>query len=135
MADKRLIKKTENDIVHRMMSTRQYYYENLSTIPSVSKYFIKDTATNSTISTLDENFVMFLEKNDLFITKGTPWHILDIDTDRRQIIVEPSEEISAAIPDWEGEEIPTSFEVSQKVGQIRQRIADGKDHIKEAEEM
>ena len=133
MADKRLIKKTENDIVHRMMSTRQYYYENLSTIPSVSKYFVKDTATNSTISTLDENFVMFLEKNDLFITKGTPWHILDIDTDRRQIIVEPSEEISAAIPDWEGEEIPTSFEVSQKVGQIRQRIADGKDHIKEAE--
>lgn len=134
MADRRLLKKAEHGTIHRMSPTREYYYSNLSTIPSVEKFFVKDAASNKIISTLDEDFVAFLETSDMFITKGTPWRILDIDQDRRQIVVEATEEISAAIPDWEGEEIPTSFEVCQKVGELRDRIVKGKLSIKEAEE-
>ena len=128
MHDKGLIR-FSNDTVQRSMLTRMYYYENLSTIPSVRKFFVKDAASNTNISTLDEDFVMFLEKNDLFITKGVPWRVLDIDTDRGQMIVEPSQEINAAVPDWEGEEIPTSFEVAQRVGQLRRQILSGERHV------
>lgn len=134
MADRRLLKKTERGTIHRMSPTREYYYSNLSMIPSAEKFFVKDAASNKIISTLDEDFVAFLENDDMFITKGTPWRVLDIDRDRRQIIVEPTEEISAAIPDWEGEEIPTSFEVCQKVGELRDMIVKGKLSMKEADE-
>jgi len=128
MNDKGLIR-FSNDTVQRTMLTRMYYYENLSTIPSTRKFFVKDAASNTNISTLDEDFVMFLEKNDLFITKGVPWRVLDIDPDRGTLVVEPSQEINAAVPDWEGEEIPTSFEVAQRVGQLRRQILSGERHI------
>lgn len=133
MNDKRLLKKTENGMIHRMSGTRMYYYEHLSTIPSVEKFMVRDAATNKVISTLDEDFVAFLEHQDMFITKGVPWRILDIDPDKRMIVVEATEDISAAIPDWEGEEIPTSYEICQKVGEIRDKIAKGKLSIREAD--
>ncbi len=124
MEDKRLLKKTEHGTLHKMVSTRMYYYEHLSTIPSVQKYLVKDAATNKIISTLDENFVSFFENNEMFITKGLPWRILDIDNDKKIVVVEAADDISAAIPDWEGEEIPTSYEVAQTVGRIRREISD-----------
>lgn len=134
MNDKRLLKKTEQGIIHKMSGTRMYYYEHLSTIPSVEKFMVRDAATNKVISTLDEDFVAFLEHQDMFITKGVPWRILDIDPDKRMIIVEATEDISAAIPDWEGEEIPTSYEICQKVGELRDKIAKGKLSIREADD-
>ncbi len=98
-----------------------YYFENLSTIPSETKYFVKNTVTNSNISTLDEDFVAsYLEKNSVFITRGVPWRVLDVRD--REVIVEPSQDISAAVPDWVGEEIPVPFEVSQSVGELRRRV-------------
>ncbi|MEM3690758.1 MAG: DEAD/DEAH box helicase, partial [Candidatus Micrarchaeia archaeon] len=49
----------------------EYYFENLSTIPSESKYFVKSAVTNSNISTLDEAFVAsYVEPGSVFITKG-----------------------------------------------------------------
>ncbi|MEM3431279.1 MAG: DEAD/DEAH box helicase [Candidatus Micrarchaeia archaeon] len=131
MEDKRLLKKNGN-MLQRMSSTRLYYYEHLSTIPSVEKFLVKDAATNKIISTLDEDFVSFFETNELFITKGVPWRILDIDNERRIVVVEAADDISAAIPDWEGEEIPTSYEVAQTVGKLRTTI---KELLKESEDI
>ncbi len=135
MEDKRLLKKNGN-LLQRMSSTRLYYYEHLSTIPSVEKFLVKDAATNKIISTLDEDFVSFFETNELFITKGVPWRILDIDNERRIVVVEAADDISAAIPDWEGEEIPTSYEVAQTVGKLRSDVMEllkGEDGSKNAE--
>ncbi|MEM4134147.1 MAG: DEAD/DEAH box helicase [Candidatus Micrarchaeia archaeon] len=131
MEDKRLLKKNGN-MLQRMSSTRLYYYEHLSTIPSVEKFLVKDAATNKIISTLDEDFVSFFETNELFITKGVPWRILDIDNERRIVVVEAADDISAAIPDWEGEEIPTSYEVAQTVGKLRTSV---KELLKESEDI
>jgi ATP-dependent Lhr-like helicase len=98
-----------------------YYFENLSTIPSKNKYFVKNAVTNSNISTLDEAFVAsYVERSSIFITRGVPWKVLDVRD--REIIVEPSQDISAAVPDWEGEEIPVPFEVAQSVGELRRRV-------------
>jgi len=98
-----------------------YYFENLSTIPSESKYFVKNAVTNSNISTLDEAFVAsYVEKGSVFITRGVPWKVLDVQD--REIIVEPSQDISAAVPDWVGEEIPIPFEVAQRVGGLRRAV-------------
>lgn len=113
---------TEDDVVRRTALTRPYYYKNLSTIPSVKKFAMRDAATNLIISHLDESFVVPLERGDLLITKGLPWRVLDINPSAAEIIVEQSEDLFAAIPDWEGEEIPTSYEIAQAVGELKTRL-------------
>jgi len=104
--------------------TRDYYYENLSMIPDRRKYFVKSAVTNSNVAMLDEEFVAnFVEVGATIITRGVPWKVLDIGD--REIIVEPSQDLTAAVPDWVGEEIPVPYDVAQEVGVLRRRIAAG----------
>lgn len=111
-------------VIRKNARTRDYYYENLSMIPDQRKYFVKSAVTNSNVAMLDEGFVAnFVEPGAKIITRGVPWKVLDIG--EREVIVEPSEDISAAVPDWVGEEIPVPFEVAQEVGELRRKIAAG----------
>jgi len=104
--------------------TRDYYYDNLSMIPDQRKYFVKSAVTNSNVAMLDEGFVAnFVEVGATIITRGVPWKVLDVGD--REIIVEPSQDITAAVPDWVGEEIPVPYEVAQEVGVLRRKIAAG----------
>jgi ATP-dependent Lhr-like helicase len=57
-----------------------------------------------------------------FIIKGEPWQIVTID--QRRIFVEPSGDVDAAIPGWEGDLMPVPFEVAQEVGSSRRLISD-----------
>ena len=102
-----------------------YYYSNLSMIPDEAKYFVLDASTNKNVAVLDERFVVNnLEPRSIFITRGTPWYVLDIS--EREVIVEPAEDISGAIPAWEGEQIPVPFEIAQEVARLRREIAEDK---------
>ncbi|MDO8339756.1 MAG: DEAD/DEAH box helicase [Candidatus Burarchaeum sp.] len=89
-----------------------YYYKNVSTIPHTKKFAVRNAATNRIISSLDEEFVASLEAGEIFLSKGVPWRVLDVG---EEIIVEPSEDIAAALPDWSGEQIPITYEVAQDV--------------------
>jgi ATP-dependent Lhr-like helicase len=99
-----------------------YYYQNLSTIPDVRNYRIIDVVTNKPVGTLDAEFIsMHGRAGTSFIVKGQAWRILDVR--EKSIIVEPEENIRAAIPAWEGELIPVPFDVAQEVGKLRKKIA------------
>jgi ATP-dependent Lhr-like helicase len=96
----------------------QYYFFNVSMIPDEQKYFVKNVVTHSNVGMLDESFVAeHLHPGATFITRGLPWTVLDVGD--REVVVEPATDISAGIPDWEGEEIPVPFEVAQRVGEVR----------------
>ncbi len=100
----------------------EYYFTQLSTIPDVKQYKIFNSLDNSFVGVLDEEFVaLHGEIGSSFIVKGEAWRVLDIKEDK--IMVEPTLDIEAAIPAWEGELIPVPFEVSQEVGKIRSLIA------------
>ncbi|MEM5777973.1 MAG: DEAD/DEAH box helicase, partial [Candidatus Aenigmatarchaeota archaeon] len=89
-----------------------YYLENLSTIPDSKNYTVINMMTNEKVGTLDEEFVVVnAEEGSTFIIKGVPWRIVSVD--RREIYVEPSGDIEASIPGWEGELMPVSFEVAR----------------------
>ena len=106
--------------------TRDYYYENLSMIPDERKYFVKSAVTNSNVAMLDEGFVAnFVEPGAKIIARGIPWKVLDVGDN--EVVVEPCEDITAAVPDWIGEEIPVPFDVAQEVGVLRRRIAAGEN--------
>ena len=94
--------------------SRPYFFTNISVIPDTIRFYVKNIASNRIISTLDEAFTSnYLEEGAVFITKGLPWKVVSIEKDT--VHVEPSGDFEAAIPDWEGEDIPVSRATSENV--------------------
>jgi ATP-dependent Lhr-like helicase len=101
----------------------EYYFTQLSTIPSVKRYQVINMLTNSFVGSLDEEFVAIHgDTNTTFIFKGEPWKIISVEEGR--VMVEPVSDIEAAIPGWEGELIPVPYAVAQEVGKLRSIIKD-----------
>ncbi len=99
-----------------------YYFENLSTIPDTKNYAVVNLITGERVGTLDEEFVAIQgTEGSTFIIKGEPWNIVSVESDR--IYVEPSGDVDAAIPGWEGDLMPVPFEVAQEVGELRGIVA------------
>lgn len=106
----------------------KYYFENLSTIPDTKRVAVIDMLSNMHIAYLDDGFVAeFCEEGNSFICQGKIWRV--IQQEKNKLYVEPSNEIESAIPCWEGELIPVSYEVAQEVGKLRKRL-DAPDNLK-----
>jgi ATP-dependent Lhr-like helicase len=104
-----------------------YYYENLSVIPDVKRFTVFDFFSKRRIGTLDQDFVARKCKpgtRTVFIMHGTTWRTVQTDEDRQTIDVEPTAPSLDAIPSWEGDMTPVSFEIAQTVGRLRARIAE-----------
>ncbi|UCG95744.1 MAG: DEAD/DEAH box helicase [archaeon] len=105
----------------RRRKSWRYYYENLSTIPNIYQYRIIDNVDDREVGVLDEAFVA--EHGDTgttFIVKGSPWRVLSVYSGK--VFVEPVDDITSAIPAWEGELIPVTREIAQEVGELRSLI-------------
>lgn len=104
----------DGTMITRGTRTRAYYYDHLSVIPDTKRFIVKNIIGNKIISSLDERFVTAnLDEGSVFVTKGLPWKIISMDKD--VISVEPSTDVDAAVPDWEGEDIPVSKGVANDV--------------------
>jgi ATP-dependent Lhr-like helicase len=98
-----------------------YYFSQLSTIPDSKQYRIFNTLDQSFVGVLDDEFVsVHGDPGTTFIVKGVPWRILE--TEDNRVLVEPSNDLDAAIPGWEGEMIPVHFDIAQEVGRLRAKI-------------
>jgi ATP-dependent Lhr-like helicase len=118
----RFIFLNEDNTIKTSRNGLLYYFENLSTIPDTRSYFVINTIANEKVGSLDEEFVaMHGQEGVTFIIKGEPWQIVTIDG--RRIFVEPSGDVDAAIPGWEGDLMPVPFEVAQEVGSLRRIIS------------
>ncbi|MGA3020438.1 MAG: DEAD/DEAH box helicase [Candidatus Micrarchaeales archaeon] len=104
--------------------SRPYFFSNISVIPDTVRFQVKDIANNKVISSLDEEFASnYLEEGAVFITKGMPWRVVSIE--KETVHVETSADFEAAIPDWEGEDIPVSHDTAATmIGMFEQGIAD-----------
>jgi ATP-dependent Lhr-like helicase len=110
----------------------EYYFSQLSTIPDVKQYRIINALDNSFVGVLDEEFVaLHGEPGTSFIVKGEAWRIIDITENK--VLVEPTVDLEAAIPAWEGELIPVPFEVAQEVGKLRAKISGYLGHLSHEE--
>jgi ATP-dependent Lhr-like helicase len=114
-----------NDELRATLKTYSYYFENLSTIPDVEQYAVKNALDGRIIGVLDQEFVG--ERGEvglIFIMKGQTWRILSIDHEKKLVNVEPTREVVGAIPSWEGELIPVSREVASEVYENISKIYD-----------
>ena len=93
---------------------RKYFIGAISVIPDTVKFVVKDAMENKIISTLDEEFVSnYIEEGSVFITKGLPWKTISVE--ENTILVESCDDVSASVPDWDGEDIPVSMKIAEKV--------------------
>ena len=107
----------------RTKGTRDYYFQNLSTIPDETRYLVVDVANNQTVGILGEEFVLLNAKVGLhFILKGRIWQMEKIANDRK-IYVTSVEDPLAALPGWDGEMMPVPANLARKTGELRRRVA------------
>lgn len=106
--------------VVRRSRCRNYYLENLSTIRDERRYIVVDISTQNRVGMLGEEF-MFLHADVgiRFIIKGRGWQIESIQGE--EVYVTPVQDLSAAIPGWDGELMPIPKSVATSVGSFRRR--------------
>ncbi len=113
LAELRLIK-SDGRTIEYMPKGRRYFIGAISVIPDSVRFLVKDAIENRIISTLDEEFVYnYVDQGSVFIAKGLPWKAVSVE--EGVVYVERSDDVSAAVPDWEGEDIPVSREISAAV--------------------
>jgi len=108
--------------IRRRRKAFEYYFENLSMIPDTRQYKVFDTALNQTVGSVDEQFIATHDAGTNFIVKGRAWRIMSIEGDK--IFVEATDDITSAIPAWEGELIPIPFAIAQEVYELRSIISE-----------
>ena len=107
--------------VKRKRRAFEYYFENLSVIPDQKTYKVMDTASNTFVGNLDEEFIAsHADVGSTFIVRGRPWRIISVEKDT--VFVERVDDITSAVPAWEGELIPVPFDIAQEVGKLRRLI-------------
>ncbi|OIO27573.1 hypothetical protein COX86_03575 [Candidatus Micrarchaeota archaeon CG_4_10_14_0_2_um_filter_60_11] len=94
--------------------TLMYYYEGLSTIRDVKKKWVRNALDGKNVGLLDDDFVAeYLQCGVTFITRGKAWRVIALSDG--EVSVEPSQDLTAAVPEWIGEEIPVALEVARGV--------------------
>jgi ATP-dependent Lhr-like helicase len=112
----------EGEKLSRTRGTREYYFQNLSTIPDETRYFVVDVANNQTVGILGMEFVLLHAKVGLhFILKGKIWQIEQVANDRK-IYVTSVEDPLAAVPGWDGEMLPVPYALAQRSGGLRREM-------------
>jgi len=120
----RVITAQEDVLRPRFPNTFRYYYQNLSMIPDMKRYLVFDFFRKRKIGTLDQDFVARKCKSGTeLIMHGQTWKVIAVNEDQLSVEVEPTTPTLNAIPSWEGEIIPVSYEVATEVGRLRGVIA------------
>jgi len=119
----RAVRLVDDVVSARFPRTFHYYYENLSVIPDVKRFDVFDFFRKRRIGTLDQGFVVRkCRGGTVFIMHGQTWKIININEEKLTVEVEPTAPTLDAIPSWEGEIIPVTFETAQEVGRLRSQI-------------
>jgi len=119
-----IVRLIDDVISPRFPRAFRYYYENLSVIPDVKRFDVFDFIRKRRIGTLDQGFVARKCKGGtIFIIHGQTWKIINVNEEKLTVEVEPTVPTLDAIPSWEGEIIPVSYETAQEVGRLRAHIS------------
>src|SRR5260221_1319021 len=91
-------------------------------IPENSLYSVVAQPEGITIGTVDEDFAVESLAGDIMLLGNTSWRIRRVSAGR--VLVEDAHGASPNIPFWNGEAPSRTMELSQYVGEVRQRIGD-----------
>jgi ATP-dependent Lhr-like helicase len=111
----------ENKIV-RSKKGLLYYFNNVSMIPDEKQFIVMDKELNKRVGILHQGFVV--QKGAIgskFIMQGETWRITDVKGEMIEVIRDPHAE--GAIPSWEGELIPVSYDIAKEAASYRPKYS------------
>ncbi len=98
--------------------TRIIYMLNIGTIPDEANILVFDKRTKRVIGNVEEEFVDWLKKGDVFVLSGKKWRFLYYRAGK--IVVEPAEEAKVTIPSWFSEQLPLSYDLALDIQNFRE---------------
>lgn len=108
----------ENGRVRRTKNALVYYFTNISTIPDEKQYLVIDRELNRAVGIIhQEFFAEYIREDAVFIMKAEPWKV--VETSGNKVYVVRSENLSGAIPSWEGELIPVSYDIAALSSELK----------------
>lgn len=112
LESEKILKTLNGRLVPSIRAWRYYYNTNM--IPdSIRSFEVIEYSSNSKIGKLDEDFVLTLDEDAVFILAGKLWKVVSIDDSK--IYVENATLKKGVLPSWFGESIPVEKEVSIEV--------------------
>jgi len=102
----------EDGTIKATTKGREYYFNNVSTIPRERRFLVREAQSGSIVGYIDEKFASQLSEGDSFILKGRPWQVASLE---EEIKVMPLSSAAITVPRWKGEDLPVSREVAKMV--------------------
>jgi ATP-dependent Lhr-like helicase len=116
----------------RKGKTRIIYLLNLGTIPDEANIPVINKLTKKPIGSVEEEFVDYLKKGDVFVLSGKKWRFLYFRGGK--LVVEPAEEAKVTIPSWFSEQLPLSYDLAISIQEFREELKNKIVNLKKKEE-
>ena len=101
--------------------SRLIFYTNIGTIPENADYRVELETYRTRIGVLSESFVEKLTPGDIFVLGSHTYQFRR--TVGSRVVVAEAFGRRPTIPNWVGEELPRSFELSQQIGRFIDAVA------------
>ena len=92
-------------------------------IPDNSLYSVVAEPDGAMVGTVDEDFAVESNRGDIMLLGNTSWMIHRIETNAGRILVHDAHGAPPSVPFWRGEAPARTEELSQHVGELREKIS------------
>jgi len=122
----------ENDRIRLRKGAIQYYFGQLSTIPTEVRFKVYDVIERKNIGEIDEKYAFSIDVGHTFLLAGKAREVIEIRPSEKKVIVTPIAE-STVPPKWVGELFPVSYLVASNIKYVEKE--NNLKMTKEAEEL
>ena len=92
-------------------------------IPDNSLYTVVAEPDGVVVGTVDEDFAVESNRGDIMLLGNTSWMIHRIETNAGRMLVQDAHGAPPSVPFWRGEAPARTEELSQQVGELREKIS------------
>src|SRR5579871_4043780 len=93
-------------------------------IPDNALYTVVAEPDQVTVGTVDEDFAVESNRGDIMLLGNTSWMIHRVETNSGRMLVQDAHGAPPTVPFWRGEAPARTEELSQHVGDLRQKISE-----------
>ncbi len=93
-------------------------------IPDNSLYTVVAEPDGAVVGTVDEDFAVESNRGDIMLLGNTSWMIHRIETNAGRMLVQDAHGAPPSVPFWRGEAPARTQELSQHVGELREKISE-----------
>jgi len=98
-------------------------------IPDNALYTVVAEPEGTVVGTLDEDFAIESNRDDIVLLGNTSWRIRRIESKSGRVLVEDAHGSPPTVPFWLGEAPARTQELSERVADLRQEISDRLPHV------